>query len=127
MHTYFKSAKQGFTLIELIIVITILAILAAVAIPNFTNLTADAKTAALNGVGGALTSASAVNYAARQENATLTGTTAIANCTGASALLAGGLPASYAISSLAVAAGTSSYCTLSNGTSSVTFLVLGSS
>ena len=43
-----KNNKKGFTLIELIVVIAILAILAAIAIPRFTNVTADAKLKADN-------------------------------------------------------------------------------
>ena len=49
--------ESGFTLIELVIVITILAILAAVAIPAFQNLTGRAKDAGVQGAVGALRSA----------------------------------------------------------------------
>ncbi len=47
-NTLKKNNKKGFTLIELIVVIAILAILAAIAIPRFTNVTADAKLKADN-------------------------------------------------------------------------------
>ncbi|WP_428445932.1 type II secretion system protein [Photobacterium nomapromontoriensis] len=49
--------QQGFTLIELVIVIVILGILAVVAAPRFMNLQSDAKYAALNGMKGAIHSA----------------------------------------------------------------------
>lgn len=60
-----KSTQQGFTLIELVMVIVILGILAATAIPRFVDLSSEAEVAALNGVQGALSSASAINYATR--------------------------------------------------------------
>ena len=46
--------QQGFTLIELVVVIVILGVLAAVALPRFMNATEDAHSAAVNGTGGAL-------------------------------------------------------------------------
>ncbi len=41
-----KKMKQGFTLVEIMIVVAIIAILAAVAIPNFLKYRADARTQA---------------------------------------------------------------------------------
>lgn len=66
-----KKKHNGFTLIELVVVIVILGILAAVAAPRFVNLTTDATIARLEAMAGALRSgASIVNARATINNQT---------------------------------------------------------
>ncbi len=55
--------NAGFTLIELVIVIVILGILAAAALPRFSDLSTDARLAALNGMAGSIRSAAAIAHA----------------------------------------------------------------
>ncbi|WP_335921448.1 type II secretion system protein [Shewanella chilikensis] len=59
-----KRQMQGFSLIELVIVIVILGLLAATAIPRFLNVTDDAEDASLEGVTGGL--ATAVSFVRSQ-------------------------------------------------------------
>ena len=55
--------NAGFTLIELVAVMVILAILSVVAVPTFVDMRVQAANAGAAGVGGAIASGSALNYA----------------------------------------------------------------
>ncbi len=57
MQNKINGKQQGFSLIELVIVIVILGLLAATAIPRFLNVTDDAEDASLEGVTGGLATA----------------------------------------------------------------------
>ncbi|GEM80956.1 type II secretion system protein [Vibrio superstes] len=54
--------QDGFTLIELVVVIVILGILAVTAAPRFLNLQSDARVSALQGMKGAMAGAGSIVY-----------------------------------------------------------------
>lgn len=109
-----NNNQAGFTLIELVMVIVILGALAAIALPKFVDFGGDAKQAAVQGVAGALSSGSAINYAERKAKGTTAGVK-IADCADVKKTLqAGDLPsADYTITAAAINDGdTNANCVL---------------
>jgi MSHA pilin protein MshA len=56
------SDRQGFTLVEVVVVITVLSILAAVAVPRYISLQRQTADGAAMAVAGAITSGTAMNF-----------------------------------------------------------------
>ena len=119
---------NGFTLIELVIIIVILGILAVIAAPKFIDLTGTSNSAAIRSIASALSSASSSNYVARKANSAIGGS--VTTCSDVGSLLQGGIPSGYSISpaTTSVSANTSVTCTIINSAAatSASFTAIGS-
>jgi MSHA pilin protein MshA len=94
-----KARQQGFTLVELVVVIVVLGILAAIAIPRYASYTSDARVASLNGLAGAIRSSVMMvqgRYVATGNTAAVSVTMADGTVVGTNAGANGGIPLSTA-------------------------------
>ena len=96
----FNKKQNGFTLVELVVVVAVVGVLAVVATPKIMGVATDARQASLNGIGGALADASSRNFAQRSANKDTTNTSnkTMTTCPMAATVLEGdALPEGYTI------------------------------
>ncbi len=122
------SKQQGFTLVELIVVIVILGILAATALPRFISVTKDAREAVVDGAVGAIRSAVGLAQARYAIAGSATATTVTMGLTNATSVVVNagtGIPVGTALGITAALSSTDGYTPDYTTATAVTFQPTG--
>ena len=110
------NKQQGFTLIELVMVIVILGILAATALPKFADLSGEARTSTVQGARGAIQSAMGIVHAQALIDGTATATSSSVSLEGASIATVFGYPDNASIDEAAGIVSTDYHLATPSGT-----------
>ena len=104
--------QKGLGIVELVMLLVVLAIFASTAIPSFISDKASARQAAVDGVAGSLSSASAINFTVRSIRSSKG--VPIHNCRDVVNALEGKLGKDYLINAAPVEAGSRKECRVVN-------------
>ena len=87
MKNYFKKTQRGFTLAELVVVVSVVGVLGAVAVPKFTGVSTSAKQSTVDRAAKLLAEAATSNQTTRSSNSA--SGVALTDCAGVAALVDG--------------------------------------
>ena len=129
MKTHMKKKQNGFTLVEMVMVVVVVGTLSAVAVPKYIDYKESAGLAAAKALAQALSSAATTNYSAKV--AEVPNSIAMSKCADIKSLLTGGkLPPNFCVLAKGatspateadcITASTDNATSISNGTAATT-------